>query len=392
MATTGATEVRVQDLERALARGELLFHYQPKVSFLSGQVLGAEALVRWRRPGGDVMRAADFMPMAAESGLGCAITRHMFPRLVEDIRAIRCKSADTRIAFNVSAEDLDQTDLVPMVRHAISGDGLEAGSLEIEVTEGTAVSSSPGVTRSLTGLLAAGVHLAMDDYGVGFSSLETLNRLPFSSLKMDQSFVLRMLRSVKSATLIRTSIAMAQLLGIRTVLEGIESEAVYEALLHYGCDEGQGYWISRPLALEDFVAFLGEDRRWPCSPVGMLRMAQLTHGWQLKLLVDLLYAHLKQAGPRDGIPTALHMGHRDCALGHWYYGAGQALAGDPDYDGLEVPHRALHDRCADILAAIEAGGGEERVRALLRELSERSCELGSTLQRLETRLLLAELG
>jgi EAL domain-containing protein (putative c-di-GMP-specific phosphodiesterase class I) len=382
----------LRDLEGALARDELLFHYQPKVSFLSGQVLGAEALVRWRRPDGAVLRAADFMPAAAAGGLGCAITRHMFPRLMEDIRAIRDRHREVCVAFNVSAEDLDQTDLVPMVRSAISADGLDVASLEIEVTEGTAISSSPGVTRSLTGLLAAGVRLAMDDYGVGFSSLETLNRLPFSSLKMDQSFVLRMLQSVKSATLIRTSVAMAQLLGIRTVVEGIESEAVYETLLHYGCDEGQGYWISHPLPLEGLMRFLGDARRWPCSPVGMLRMAQLTHGWQLKLLVDLLYAHLKRAGTADDVPAALHMSHRECALGHWYYGAGRSLAGDPDYDGLDVPHQAIHDRCADLLAAMRAGEREDQVRALLRELSERSCQLGSTLQRLETRLLLAELG
>jgi EAL domain-containing protein (putative c-di-GMP-specific phosphodiesterase class I) len=385
---------QTREFEQALASDEFIFHYQPKVSFLTGRVDGAEALIRWRRADGSIVSAADFMPAATAGGFATAITRHMFPKLVEDLRRIRAAHGNTRLAFNISAEDLEETDVVGMVRHAISDDGLDAGSLEIEVTEGTAVSADPAIVRSLTGLLAAGVRLAMDDYGIGFSSLETLNRLPFSALKMDQSFVLRMLRSPKSATLVKTSVAMAQLLGIRTVIEGIETEEVYQALLHYGCDEGQGYWISRPLPLDAYVGFLNEERRWPSSPIGMLRMAQLTHNWQLKLLVDLLYGFLKRsgAGAPNGVPEALHIGFRDCALGHWYYGGGCALAGDPDFDSLEQPHRALHELCGEILSTMQAGRDCVRIRALLLELSERSCEMGVSLQRLETKLLLAELN
>jgi hypothetical protein len=201
-----------------------------------------------------------------------------------------------------------------------------------------------------------------------------------------------MLRSPKSATMVKTSIAMAQLLGIRTVVEGIETEEVYQTLLHYGCDEGQGYWISPPLPLDDYVTFLKEDRRWPSSPIGMLRMAQLTHTWQFKLLVDLLYAFLKRSGPANGVPEALHIGHRDCALGHWYYGGGCALAGDPEFDCLELPHRALHELCSEILGAMAVSADGGRIRPLLQELSEQACQLGQSLQRLETKLLLAELG
>ena len=380
-----------RELERALDRDELLFHYQPKVSFLTGHIAGAEALLRWPGADGSILPAAKFMPAVAAGGLGPVVTRRMFPKLLDDLRLIRECRCDTRVAFNVSAEDLDDNGLVGMVRQAVSADGLDTSWLEIEVTEGTAVSASPTVTRSLTGLLAAGVRLSMDDYGVGFSSLEALNRLPFSALKMDQAFVLRMLRSPKSATLIKTSIAMAQLLGLRTVVEGIESEEVYQTLLHYGCDEGQGYWLSPPLCVEDYISLLRVDPSWPSSPVGMLRMAQLTHTWQLKLLMDLIIGYLKSRGPAANLPEALHVGHHDCALGHWFYGAGQALAGDPDFDALEAPHRALHDHCAELIAEIEGARACGRVHDLLLELGERSSQLGATLQRLETRLLLGEL-
>jgi EAL domain-containing protein (putative c-di-GMP-specific phosphodiesterase class I) len=380
-----------RELERALDRDEFVFHYQPKVSFLTGRIAGAEALLRWPGADGSILPAAQFMPAVAAGGLGSALTHRMFPKLLDDLRLIRESQCRARVAFNVSAEDLADGRLVGMVRHAVSADGLDTNCLEIEVTEGTAVSASPMVSRSLTGLLAAGVSLSMDDYGVGFSSLEALNRLPFSALKMDQAFVLRMLRSPKSATLVKTSIAMAQLLGLRTVVEGIESEAVYQTLLHYGCDEGQGYWLSPPLCVEDYISLLRVDPSWPSSPVGMLRMAQLTHTWQLKLLMDLIIGHLRNPHPSAGLPEALHVGHQDCALGHWFYGAGRALAGDPDFDALEVPHRALHDHCAELLAEIEGTRACTRVHDLLLELGERSSQLSAALQRLETRLLLGEL-
>ena len=154
------------DLEQALARGELVFHYQPKVSFLTGRIAGAEALIRWNRPDGPPVRAADFMPAATASGLGSAITRQMFPRLIEDLRSIRECRGDTHVAFNVAAEDLNDASLVGMIRQAVSADALDAGCLEIEVTEGTEVEETAAVARSLTGLIAAGVSLSMDDYGI----------------------------------------------------------------------------------------------------------------------------------------------------------------------------------------------------------------------------------
>lgn len=381
-----------REIEQALDRDELLFHYQPKVSFLTGRIAGAEALLRWRGADGSILPASKFMPDATARGLGPVVTRRMFPRLLADLRRIRSCPGDTHVAFNVSAEDLDEAGLVGMVRAAVSAGGLDTGCLEIEVTEGTAVSSNATVTRTLTGLLAAGVTLSMDDYGIGFSSLEALNRLPFSALKMDQAFVLRMLQSPKSATLVKTSIAMAHLLGLRTVVEGIESAEVYRSLLRYGCDEGQGYWLSPPLAIDDYLALLASDRAWPASPVGMLRMAQLTHTWQLKLLIDLIIDHLEHSGQTVGMPAALHVGHHDCALGRWFYGAGQLLAGDPDFDALEIPHRALHDHCGDLVAEIEGVRGCGRVDEMLLELGDRACQLSGALQRLETRLLLGELG
>ena len=201
--------ISASDIQGALERDQFVFYYQPKVSFLTGRISGAEALIRWRRDDGQVVQPTAFMPLAEGNGLTPRITRQMFPKLVEDFQKIRAGSRQEGLAFNISAEDLDAPNLVTLVRQAISEGRLSADRLELEITESTAISENDVINRSLTGLLAAGVDLCMDDYGIGFSSLATLNRVPFSVLKMDQSFVMRMMRSPKSATLVKTSISIA---------------------------------------------------------------------------------------------------------------------------------------------------------------------------------------
>jgi EAL domain-containing protein (putative c-di-GMP-specific phosphodiesterase class I) len=383
--------ISASDIQGALERDQFVFYYQPKVSFLTGRISGAEALIRWRRDDGQVVQPTAFMPLAEGNGLTPRITRQMFPKLVEDFQKIRAGSRQEGLAFNISAEDLDAPNLVTLVRQAISEGRLSADRLELEITESTAISENDVINRSLTGLLAAGVDLCMDDYGIGFSSLATLNRVPFSVLKMDQSFVMRMMRSPKSATLVKTSIAMAQLLGIKTVVEGIESERVYSALLHYGCTEGQGYWISRPLPLAEYLDLLSQDRRWPSSPIGMLRMAEMSHNWQYKLLMDVVFEFLKRGQSGAAAPELLHTSHDACALGEWYYGAGQALAGEPDFECLEAPHRLMHEICGRIFDAMQANAGAKVLHPLLHDLSSQSCKMSGCLHSLEAHLLLREL-
>ena len=384
-------EISSGDIREGLKKGEFVFHYQPKVSFLRGRISGAEALIRWRRQDGTVLPPSAFMPVAEASGLTPEITRYMFPRLVEDFQSVRRVRREEALAFNISAHDLDTPNLVALIHEAVDDGRLDPPFLELEITEGTAVKENDAIHRSLSDLLGAGVNLCMDDYGTGFSSLATLNRLPFSALKMDQSFVVRMMSSPKSATLIKTSIAMAQLLGIKTVVEGIESRQVYEALLHYGCTEGQGYWISRPLPLEAYLELLVSDHHWPASPVGMLRMAEISHDWQFKLVMDAVYAYFKRGESPEPAIELLHMGYTDCALGEWFYGAGQELGGEDDFECVEAPHRMMHEICGEIFEAIERSAGRNTVGPMMERLSEKSCQMSSCLHRLETHLLLREL-
>ena len=383
--------ISANDIKAALNRGELVFYYQPKVEFLTGRISGAEALMRWTRDDGEVVPAGTFIPAVEAAGLLPTITAEMFPRLVEDFNLGREQGADTTVALNISASDLHSEPLLELILEAIRDGVIQGERLQLEVTEGAVVSSSRAILRDLEDLTAAGIGLSMDDYGKGFSSLETLNRLPFSEIKMDQSFVMRIQRSPKSATLVKASVAMAQMLGAKTVVEGIESEGVYHALLHSGCTEGQGYWISEPLPLSDYLAFLDADMRWPASPVGLLRVTQIALNWQHDLLLDAVFAFLQSERIPEETLRGLHISHTDCALGRWYYGAGRQFTGEPEFDALEQPHRRMHDICVFIVAAIRDRPDRAMLEQLLAELSSDACQVSTHLQSLETRLLIREL-
>ena len=386
-------QVTAGEVRHALKEGEFRFFYQPKVSFLTGQISGAEALIRWQRDEQTIVLPDAFIPVARAHGLVPEITQAMFPRLVEDFQHIRSVNEETTVALNVTAQDLDTPRLLALVREAVASGSINSSQLEIEITETEAVAGSDATTSSLEALIAEGVQLSMDDYGTGYSSLASLNRLPFGAIKMDQSFVLRMLSSPKSATLVKASVAMAQMLGLKTVIEGIETEGVYNTLIHCGCNDGQGYLISPPLAPEDYLAFLNADHHWPASPVGMLRMAQLSHTWQKTLLVDAVFAYMKSKRRGDLNLKGLHMSHAECALGRWHLGLGKAFGGDPDYESLDVPHRAMHNVCETILAAVNASQlSLVKLKRMLDELTDNSNRVTAALQRLETRLLMEELS
>ena len=192
--------------------------------------------------------------------------------------------------------------------------------------------------------------------------------------------------------LVKLSIAMAQMLGIRTVVEGVESKAIYDSLLHSGCTAAQGFWISRPLALEGYLSFLDSRPRWPSSPIGSFRMARLVHHWQEQLLIDLVFAALRSDDPAAEVPLDFHLGETECELGNWYYGVRSRFAGDPDFDALEAPHCAMHELCSEVFAALKAGDKRRILDHLLNEISENSCRVTACLHRLETKSLVHEAG
>lgn len=239
------------NLRRAIETDELRVHYQPKMELTSGRVVGAEALVRWRR-GSILLPAGDFIPIAEDTGLIGPIGEWVLEQTCQQsCRWRRSGHRQLRLAVNLSARQV-RPGLPEKIRLLLERTGLGPEFLELELTE-SAILSQPrqgvGILRDLRDL---GVEVAIDDFGTGHSSLAYLRDLPVRSLKIAREFVGDCARDPKHAAIVKAVIDLARGLGLRTVAEGVESEEQVDYLQRHGCDEIQGYFLSRPLTPGEF--------------------------------------------------------------------------------------------------------------------------------------------
>ncbi|MEE8393946.1 MAG: EAL domain-containing protein, partial [Rhodospirillales bacterium] len=314
-------DLTLDEIEQALNNGEFCFYYQPKISFLTGQIVGGEALLRWVKADGTVIPPGDFLPISEESGFITDITAVMLAELVEDIGAIRVAKTDIQVAFNVSALDLLSPYLVKMLRSFIGGRRIDPGNIQIEITETAIIDSSERIHNSLLDLVELGVEIVMDDFGTGYSSLDVLSRLPFSALKLDQGVVRRMAQDARNTHIVRASLFMARELSIKTIAEGVETEAAYNFLMASGCNEAQGYWISRPMPREEFIQLCESKPVWPSSSLGILyNNAWVNHISYTRQVLDAAYTlSLTDPDEWDQLPE-MDLSHSPakCRLGQWY--------------------------------------------------------------------------
>ena len=262
--TTAAHLLIENDLHRALERNELLLHFQPQFDCRSGQLVGAEALVRWRR-GGQLVSPAEFIPVAEETGLIVPIGEWA---LVEACRQALSWQVHlpwpVRVAVNLSPRQLEAAEVIEHVAQALSRSGLPATLLELEITESAVVRDTQQAAFALQRLRALGVSVAIDDFGVGYSSLSYLQELPVDKFKIDRSFIARLRGPGSDTRLVRALIAMAHSLKVGIVAEGVETPYQLEQLKSLRCDEAQGFLLGRPMPGEDFramVASLQPPRR-----------------------------------------------------------------------------------------------------------------------------------
>ena len=235
------------DLERALRDNELLLHYQPIVSLQDGRVVGVEALVRWNHPERGLLAPEWFIQLAEETGqivpLGGWVLAAVCRQAAEWKRIV---GREVPVAINLSARELQDGALVDHVRARLAAAGLDPGSLTVEVTESVWVEEVETSGRVLEDLRALGVHLAIDDFGIGYSSLSYLQRFPFDSLKIDRSFVAALASDGAGETLVRSIVDLGARLGRTVVAEGIERSDQLAALRRLGCEFGQGNFLARP--------------------------------------------------------------------------------------------------------------------------------------------------
>lgn len=244
-------------LRRALERNQFELHYQPQVSLTTRQVVGAEALLRWRHPELGMVSPAEFIPVAESSGMIVVIGEWVLHTAVHDAKRWLDMQLPLRaLSVNLSAVQFRHPQLPEMVTRCLQQAGLPARRLELELTEGAAVDDPAAALAMMDQLHDRGVRLSMDDFGTGYSSLSYLKRFQIYKLKIDQSFVRDLDDDANDRAIVSAIISMAQALGMQTTAEGVETDGQLEFLRAQGCDEGQGYLFSRPLPADEFEAYL----------------------------------------------------------------------------------------------------------------------------------------
>jgi diguanylate cyclase (GGDEF)-like protein/PAS domain S-box-containing protein len=251
------------DLRRALEEGELFLHYQPTFDLGSGQIVGAEALARWRHPSRGLVAPTEFIPLAEASGLirplGAWVLREACRQAAEWQRTAPPRERPLALNINLSGRQLQYPEVVDDVARALEESGLPPDSLVLEMTESVLMDDNENVLDILRRIKQLGARLAIDDFGTGYSSLSYLHRFPVDMLKIDRSFVERLSHASDNAELARTIVRLGQSLQLVTVAEGVEDSAQFLALRRMGCDVGQGYYFGRPMESEEISRLLHDD-------------------------------------------------------------------------------------------------------------------------------------
>jgi EAL domain-containing protein (putative c-di-GMP-specific phosphodiesterase class I)/CheY-like chemotaxis protein len=235
------------DLERAIACDELAVHYQPQINLESQTIVGVEALIRWQHPEIGLLPPAAFLPLAESSGLIGPMTEWLYGAAIGQCGAWKAQGLHLRLSLNLSGKLPFEYDMPERIAVFCERSRCAPDHVTLELTETAAMDDPIRLIDVFTRLRIKGFHLSIDDFGTGYSSLVQLQRLPFTEMKIDKSFVMTMLESTGSHVIVETIIAMAHSMHMEAVAEGIESAEVLEILTAKHCDLAQGYFISRPV-------------------------------------------------------------------------------------------------------------------------------------------------
>ncbi len=260
-------------LARAIAHDEFELEYQPKVELTSGRVVGVEALVRWRHPERGRLAPDVFIPLAEASDQIGALTRWVMRTAVAQWRRWHEDGLDVSVAVNVSGRNLDEIDFPDVLERLCRAADVPCGRFVIEITETATGADEIKMMDIATRLRLKGFHISIDDFGTGYSSLVQLQRLPFSEMKIDKSFVIHCTTARESLVIVKSIIDLAHNLNLKVVAEGVEALEVVELLRRLGCDLMQGYYVGRPMPGGRLPAWV---REWVASQRSGIGMADPT--------------------------------------------------------------------------------------------------------------------
>jgi diguanylate cyclase (GGDEF)-like protein len=264
-----------QQLRRALENNEFELHYQPKVDMDHNTIVGAEALIRWRKEDGNLVRPDLFIPLAEASGQIHEIGKWALHQACNDCRRWQqLGHSQLHIAVNLSAVQFKRGNLPESIFHALAQARLDPNYLEVEITESIFIDNMESIQEQIARITSRGISVAIDDFGTGYSNLNYLNRFNASNLKIDMSFVKNMLNSRQNQHIVKAIIKMSQELGVSNVAEGVEDGETAAALKKLGCAYGQGYYWSKPLPYKEFIELLTAEEPIPPPTIAANLTAQ----------------------------------------------------------------------------------------------------------------------
>ena len=250
----------VEELRTALSGDQLILHYQPKIDLDTGEVHAVEELVRWNHPSRGLLYPDSFLPLVETSGLMRAMTRRVLEMSLDQAAVWHQQGKPLTIAVNLSASSLVDAQLPDEVFAMLAARGVPPSVLQLEITEEFLMADHERARSILTRLREGGIQISVDDFGTGYSSLSRLREMPIDELKLDRSFVMPMADDSRAAALVASTITLAHSLGLRMVAEGVETVEAYSQLKQLGCDQAQGYFMSRPVPAADLDLWLSQ---WP---------------------------------------------------------------------------------------------------------------------------------
>ena len=249
----------IGELRRALESRELVLHYQPQAELPDGAVRTVEALVRWQHPQRGLLGPIEFVPLAEHTGLIGPLTQYVLDEALGQCRELHDEGIELRVSVNVAARNLLDVTFPRKVERLLDEHRVAGSALTVEITESSVLTDPQRASEVLSELARLGVKVAIDDFGVGYSSLSHLSQLPVDTIKIDKSFVLEMQGNPERAAIVRATIDLAHGLSLSVVAEGVETLELWAQLELLGCDAVQGYYLSRPIPPSELRSWLADS-------------------------------------------------------------------------------------------------------------------------------------
>lgn len=357
-----AHRVALLRLAEALRLEEFVLYYQPKVNLMTAEVVGAEALIRWRHPERGLLAPAEFLHFLPGTDLEIAIGEWVIETALKQVAAWNTAGLELSVSVNVSPYQLQSVDFAERLRLLLEGrPEVSSRHLELEILESAAIGDLERAMQTMNACLALGVRFALDDFGTGYSSLTYFRKLPIDTLKIDQAFVRDMLDDPEALGIVESVVRLAKVFNRPVIAEGVETLEHGAMLTFLGCQLAQGYGISRPMPAQDMIEWVAAWRSggdWQNLADGDVRQSDVAlsvAGASHRKWIEEVAVFVRD-------PAAHHLAHphaHQCRFGHWYFGSGRVDYGLwPEYVALEALHEQVHALALELAESAIWSDGE----------------------------------